>query len=30
MNIFDHIKNITTNKEPCLGDEGWNSWMINR
>jgi hypothetical protein len=30
MNIFDHIKNITTNKEPYLGDEGWNNWMINR
>jgi hypothetical protein len=30
MNIFDHIKNITTNKGPYLGDEGWNNWMINR
>ena len=30
MNIFDHIKNITTNKKPYLGDEGWNNWMINR
>ena len=30
MNIFDHIKNITTSKEPYLGDEGWNNWMINR
>jgi hypothetical protein len=30
MNIFDHLKNITTNKEPYLGDEGWNNWMINR
>ena len=30
MNIFDHIKNITTNKEPYLGDEGWNNWMVNR
>jgi hypothetical protein len=29
-NIFDHIKNITTNKGPYLGDEGWNNWMINR
>jgi hypothetical protein len=28
--IFDHIKNITTNKGPYLGDEGWNNWMINR
>ena len=23
-------KNITTNKGPYLGDEGWNNWMINR
>ena len=30
MNIFDHIKNITINKGPYLGDEGWNNWMINR
>ena len=30
MNIFDHIKNITTNKDVYLGDEGWNNWMINR
>ena len=30
MNIFDHIKNITTNKGPYLGDDGWNNWMINR
>ena len=30
MNIFDHIKNITTNKGLYLGDEGWNNWMINR
>ena len=30
MNIFDHIKNITTSKGPYLGDEGWNNWMINR
>ena len=30
MNIFDHIKNITTTKESYLGDEGWNNWMINR
>ena len=30
MNIFDHIKNITTTKGPYLGDEGWNNWMINR
>jgi hypothetical protein len=29
-NIFDHIKNITTNKGLYLGDEGWNNWMINR
>jgi hypothetical protein len=28
--LFDHIKNITTNKGPYLGDEGWNNWMINR
>jgi len=30
LTIFDHIKNITTNKGPYLGDEGWNNWMINR
>lgn len=30
VNIFDHIKNITTLKGPYLGDEGWNNWMINR
>jgi hypothetical protein len=30
MNIFNHIKNITTGKKPYLGDEGWNNWMINR
>ena len=30
MNIFDHIKNITTTKGPYLGDEGWNNWMVNR
>jgi hypothetical protein len=30
MNIFDHLKNITTTKGPYLGDEGWNNYMINR
>ena len=30
MTVFDHIKNITTNKGPYLGDEGWNNWMVNR
>jgi hypothetical protein len=30
MNIFDHIKNITTNKGAYLGDDGWNNWMVNR
>jgi hypothetical protein len=30
MNIFDHIKNITTTKGEYLGDEGWNNWMVNR
>jgi hypothetical protein len=30
MNIFDHLKNITTQKGSYLGDEGWNNWMINR
>jgi hypothetical protein len=30
MNIFDHLKNITTTKGTYLGDEGWNNWMINR
>jgi len=29
-NIFDHLKNITTQKGPYLGDEGWNNYMINR
>ena len=29
-NIFDHIKNITTQKGPYLGDEGWSNYMINR
>lgn len=30
MNIFDHLKNITTTKGEYLGDDGWNNWMINR
>ena len=30
MNIFDHLKQITTTKDPYLGDEGWNNYMINR
>ena len=30
MNIFDHLKNITTTKGEYLGDEGWSNWMINR
>jgi hypothetical protein len=30
MNIFDHLKNITTTKDPYLGDDGWNNYMINR
>jgi hypothetical protein len=30
QNIFSHLKNITTNKGPYLGDEGWNTWMVNR
>ena len=30
MNIFDHLKNITITKDPYLGEEGWNNWMINR
>ena len=30
MNLFDHLKNITTSKKEYLGDEGWNNWMINR
>jgi hypothetical protein len=30
MNIFDHLKNITTQKGEFLGEEGWNNWMINR
>ena len=29
MNIFDHIKNITTTKGSYLGDEGWNNWMVS-
>ena len=28
MNIFDHLKNITTTKGPYLGDEGWNNYMM--
>lgn len=30
INIWDHLKNITTSKGEYLGDEGWNNWMINR
>jgi len=30
QNIFSHLKNITTQKGPYLGDEGWNNYMINR
>jgi hypothetical protein len=30
MNIFDHLKNITTQKGDFLGEEGWNNWMVNR
>lgn len=30
MTIFDHLKNITTQKGEYLGDEGWSNWMINR
>ena len=30
INIFDHLKNITTEKKKYLGDEGWNNYMINR
>lgn len=30
MDIFSHIKNITTHKGEYLGDEGFNNWMINR
>jgi hypothetical protein len=30
MNVFDHLKNITTTKGPYLGDDGWNNYMINR
>jgi hypothetical protein len=30
ITIFDHLKNITTIKGEFLGDEGWNSWMINK
>jgi hypothetical protein len=28
--IWDHIKNITTQKGEYLGDEGFNNWMCNR
>jgi hypothetical protein len=30
INIFDHLKNITTEKGDFLGDEGWNNRLINR
>lgn len=30
QNIFSHLNNITLEKKEFLGDEGWNSWMINR
>lgn len=30
MTIFDHLKNITTQKGEFLGEEGWNNWMVNR
>jgi hypothetical protein len=30
MNIFDHLKNITTQNGDFLGEEGWNNWMVNR
>jgi hypothetical protein len=30
VTIFDHLKNITYDKGPYLGDEGWNIYMINR
>lgn len=29
-NFFDHIKNVTIVKGEFLGDEGWNTYMINR
>jgi hypothetical protein len=30
ITIWDHVKNITTNKGKYLGNEGWNNWMCNR
>ena len=30
ITIFDHLNNITYIKGSYLGDEGWNTWMINR
>jgi hypothetical protein len=30
QNIFDHLKNITTDKSDYLGDEGWGKWMVQR
>lgn len=29
-NFFDHIKNVTIIKGEFLGEEGWNTYMINR
>lgn len=30
MNIFDHLKNITLDKGPFLGEDGWNNYMCHR
>jgi hypothetical protein len=30
ITIWDHLKNITTQKGEYLGDEGFNNWMVNR
>lgn len=29
-NFFDHVKNVTIVKGEFLGDDGWNTYMINR
>lgn len=30
LNIFDHLRNITLDKGPFLGEEGWNNYMTHR
>lgn len=28
--LWDHLNNITINKDNYLGDEAWNPWLINK